>query len=188
MALCEFRKTGHGGQHRTTFRSGTSFVRFANGVRLTVRPSKLRSNQVLISVKVGGGRLDLPTDRLTAAWAAAAVPAGGLKAMSYTDMQRILAPKTYRVGFSVREDGFVFSGETTPADIDTQLQVFAAYLQAPGFRPEGFEQVRSNYAARLRQVDANPAAILQLKAPEILHNGDKRWVSPSAQDIQTASG
>jgi zinc protease len=166
---------------------GTTFVRFANGVRLTVRPSKLRANQVLVSVKVGGGRLDLPTDRLTAAWAAGAVPAGGLKAMSYTDMQSILAPKNYRVGFSVREDGFVFSGDTTPTDIDTQLQVLAAYVQAPGFRPEGFEQVRSRYAARLRQVDANPAAIMQLKAPEILHNGDKRWVSPSGQEVQTAN-
>jgi zinc protease len=165
----------------------TTFVRFANGVRLTVRPSKQRSNQVLVSVKVGGGRLDLPTDRLTAAWAAGAVPAGGLKAMSYMDMQRILAAKNYRVGFGVREDGFVFSGNTTPADIDTQLQVFAAYLQAPGFRPEGFEQVRSNYAARLRQVGANPAAVMQLKAPEILHNGDKRWVSPSGQEVQTAN-
>jgi zinc protease len=166
---------------------GTTFVRFANGVRLTIRPSKLRANQVLVSVKVGGGRLDLPTDRLTAAWAAGAVPAGGLKAMSYTDMQRILAPKNYRVGFSVREDGFVFSGGTTPTDIDTQLQVLAAYVQAPGFRPEGFEQVRSSYAARLRQVDANPAAIMQLKAPEILHNGDKRWVSPSGHEVQTAN-
>jgi zinc protease len=165
----------------------TTFVRFSNGVRLTVRPSKLRSSQVLVSVKVGGGRLDLPTDRLTAAWAAAALPAGGLKAMSYTDMRRILAPKIYQVGFSVRDDGFVFSGDTTPADMDTQLQVFAAYLQAPGFRPEAFEQARSNYAARLRQIDASPAGILQLRAPEILHNGDKRWVSPTAQEVQAAN-
>jgi zinc protease len=166
---------------------GTSFVRFANGVRLTVRPSKLRSNQVLVSVKVGGGRLDLPTDRLTAAWAAAALPAGGLKAMSYTDMQSVLAGKKYQVGFGLRDDGFVFAGNTTPADMDTQLQVFAAYLQAPGFRPEGFEQVRSNYAAQLRQIGASPAAILQLNAPEILHSGDKRWLSPSGQEAQTTT-
>ena len=166
---------------------GTSFVRFTNGVRLTVRPSKLRSNQVLVSVKVGGGRLDLPTDRLTAAWAAAALPAGGLKTMSYTDMQGALAGKKYQVGFGLRDDGFVFAGNTTPADMDTQLQVFAAYLQTPGFRPEAFEQVKSNYAAQLRQIGASPAAILRLNAPEILHSGDKRWLSPSGQEAQTAT-
>ena len=182
-----FGKPGVVVENRQVADLGTSFVRFANGVRLTVRPSNLRSNQVLVSVKVGGGRLDLPTDRLTAAWAAGAVPAGGLKALSFTDMQNILATKVYRVGFSVREDGFVFSGSTTPSDIDTQLQVFTAYLQAPGFRPEGFEQVRSAYAARLRQVGVNPSAIMQLKAPEILHDGDKRWVSPSGEDVKAAS-
>jgi zinc protease len=91
------------------------------------------------------------------------------------------------VGFSVREDGFVFSGNTTPSDIDTQLQVFAAYLAAPGFRPEGFEQAKSAYATRLRQVDTSPSAIMQLKAPEILHDGDKRWVTPSGDEVKSAS-
>ena len=166
---------------------GTTFVQFSNGVRLTIRPSKSRSNQVLVSVKVGGGRLDLPKGQLTAAWAASALVAGGLKATSYTDMQRILTPRIYSVGFGVGEDGFLFSGVTTPGDIDTQLQVFAAYLQAPGFRPEGFEQVRSNYAARLRRIGDDPAGIMRLKAPEVLHDGDKRWASPSAQEIQAAT-
>ena len=166
---------------------GTTFVRFANGVRLAIRPSQLHANEVLVSVKVGGGRLDLPMDRLTTAWAAGAVMAGGLKLISYTDMQRILATKNYQARFGIGEDGFVFSGHTTPADVDTQLQVFAAYLQVPGFRPEGFEQVRSNFASRLRQMGASPAAVLQLKAPEILHDGDKRWVSPSGVDLQAAS-
>ena len=164
---------------------GASFIRFANGVRLSVKPSKLRANQVLVSVKVGGGRLDLPTDRMTAAWAAGAVPSGGLKALSFTDMQRTLTPKNYRVGFGLRDDGFIFSGNTTPADIDTQLQVLTAYLQAPGFRPESFEQVKSGYVERLGQVGVSPAAILQLKGPEILHGGDKRWVSPSKEDAQS---
>jgi zinc protease len=102
-------------------------------------------------------------------------------------MQRILSTKIYRVGFGIREDGFVFSGNTTPSDIDTQLQVFTAYLQTPGFRPEGFEQVRSAYVARLRQVESSPAAIMQLKAPAILHDGDQRWVSPSGEEVKTAS-
>ncbi len=183
----DFGKPGTVAERREVSDLGASFIRFANGVRLTVRPSQLRANEVLVSVKVGGGRLDLPKDRPSAAWAAGALPAGGLKALSFTDMQRILATKTYRVGFGVREDGFVFSGHTTPADIDTQLQVFAAYLQAPGYRPEGFEQIRNSYAARLRQVDASPAAVMQLNAPAILHDGDKRWVSPSGPEVQAAN-
>ena len=165
---------------------GATTVKFANGVRLTLRPSKLRASQVLVGVKVGGGRLDLPKDRATVAWAARAALAG-LKAMSYADMQRLLSPKTVRTGFGVGEDGFVFTGNTSPEDMNTQLQVIAAYLTAPGFRPEGMEQIKNRYAEQLRQSDASPGTILQLKAPELLHDGDKRWAMPSAEDVQDAN-
>ena len=164
-----------------------TMLRFANGVGLTVRPSPLHTNQVLVSVKVGGGRLDLPKGKLTAAWAAGALTSGGLKAMSFNEMQRSLTPKVYRVGFGVGEDGFVFSGRTTPADLDTQMQVLTAYMREPGYRSEAFEQVKSGYAARLRQIANNPAAIMQMKAPEILHDGDKRWASPSAEESQATN-
>lgn len=165
---------------------GTTFVRFANGVRLTVRPSKLRTNEVLISVKVGGGRLDLPKDRVTAAWAVGTFAEGGLATMSYADLQRALTGKNYRTGFTMGEDGFNFSGQTTPRDIDTQLQVFAAYMQSPGFRPEAFERGKSAYAAQLLRAGANPAATMRLMAPQFLHDGDKRWSLPSAEEAQGA--
>ncbi len=161
-------------------------VKFANGVRLTLRPSKLRANQVLVRVKVGGGRLDLPRDHATVAWAAGGILSGGLEAMPYADMQRMLSAKTVRTGFNVGEDGFVFSGNTSTDDMNTQLQVIAAYLTSPGFRPEGMEQVKNRYAAQLRQSNASPGTILGQKAPELLHDGDKRWATPSAEDVQGA--
>ncbi len=163
---------------------GAATVKFANGVRLTLRPSKLRANQVLVGVKVGGGRLDLPRDHATVAWAAGATLAGGLEAMSYTQMQRVLSAKTVRTGFRVGEDGFVFTGSTSPDDLNIQLQVIAAYLTAAGFRAEGMEQIKNRYAQQLRQSDASPGTIFRLRAPELLHDGDKRWATPSAEDLQ----
>ena len=165
---------------------GTTFVRFTNGVRLTVRPSKLRTNEVLVSVKVGGGRLDLPKDRMTTAWAAGMLAEGGLTTMSYADMQRALTGKNYRASFGMGEDGFNFSGQTTPRDIDTQLQVFAAYMQSPGYRPEAFERGKNAYTAQLLRAGASPGATMRLMAPQFLHDGDKRWTMPSAEEAQGA--
>lgn len=165
---------------------GTTFVRFANGVKLTVRPSKLRTNEVLVSVKVGDGRLALPKDRLTAAWAVGMFAEGGFSTMSYADMQRALTGKNYRASFSMGEDGFNFSGQTTPRDIDIQLQVFAAYMQSPGFRPEAFERGKNAYTAQLLRAGASPAATMRLMAPQFLHDGDKRWALPSAEEAQLA--
>ncbi|WP_255984883.1 hypothetical protein, partial [Klebsiella pneumoniae] len=41
----------------------TTFVTFDNGVRLTIKPTQFRDEQVLVSVRVGQGLLELPTDR-----------------------------------------------------------------------------------------------------------------------------
>jgi zinc protease len=49
---------------------GAVTVRFANGVALTVKPTKLRKDQVLVAVDIGHGREDLPRGRPVATWAA----------------------------------------------------------------------------------------------------------------------
>ena len=41
----------------------TTTVRFANGVRLVVRPSAKRKEQVMIGVRFGDGRLAMARDR-----------------------------------------------------------------------------------------------------------------------------
>jgi zinc protease len=165
---------------------GASFIRFANGVRLTVRPSKLRANQILVAVKVGDGRLGLPRDRLTASWAAGAVISGGLKDMTSTEMARSLSGRQYNVGFGIAEDGYTFSGATTPRDVDLQMQVLAAFMTAPAFRTDAFERLRTSYLERLRNSGTSPGAIMSLKMPEILHAGDKRWASATKEDVEAA--
>ena len=183
----DFGKPGTVTASHETADLGARSVTFSNGVRLTVRPSKVRANQVLVAVKVGGGRLDLPRDKSTIAWAAGALLDGGLKDISHADMERALAAKTVRTGFGVGEDGYLFTGNTSPADMNTQLQVIGAYLAEPGFRPEGMEQVKTRYEAQLRQSDTSPGGILRMKAPELLHDGDKRWATPSLEDVEAAN-
>jgi len=165
---------------------GATYVRFANGVRLTVRPSQFSRGEIEVSVKIGNGRLELPRDRVTAAWAAGALTAGGLKDLTATEIGRTLAGRHYGASFGVGDDGFTLAGGTTPEDLDLQMQVLAAYVTQPAFRPDAFERSRTAYAERLRQAGTNPQAVMQLKLAEALHDGDKRWASPAAADVEAA--
>src|SRR5690606_37750999 len=45
---------------------GATVVTFPNGVRLTVKPTTFKDQQILISVRTGIGEMGLPTDRFTA--------------------------------------------------------------------------------------------------------------------------
>jgi len=162
---------------------GATYVRFSNGVRLTVRPSTLRANQVQVSVKVGDGRLGLPRDRLTATWASGALVSGGLAQMTSTEISRALAGRQYGISFGIGEDGYTFSGGTTPRDVELQMQVLAAFVREPAFRADAFERYRTAYLERLRNAGTSPGSVLGLKMPEILHAGDQRWASAGAEHV-----
>lgn len=165
---------------------GLTSLRFANNVRLLVRPSKLRLNQVLVSVKLGNGRLGLSKDR-AASWLFSGLTPSGLGALSSTEIVTALSGKNCRIVFSVGDGAFTFGGETTSRDLETQLQLFAAYIKDPGFREAGFEQFKQQLSSRLRTADATPAGMMSLMSPAILHGGDKRWVAPTLEEIQAAT-
>lgn len=162
-----------------------TFVRFANGVRLTVKPTKFREQQILVSVRVGSGRLEMPKDRQTAAWAAGfSFIQGGLKDISLEDMEAVLASKIYSIDLNVGDEAFVLSGATRPQDLETQMQVMAAYLAAPGWRPEGFQRMRTYGTNLLRQMEATPQGVIRRDLAALMRGGDARWGFPTAAQIE----
>jgi zinc protease len=166
---------------------GVTFVTFKNGVRLNIRPSALRKDQVLVSVRIGDGRLDLPKDRKTAIWAGSAVTLGGLGKISFEDTEQVLSSELYGAQFSVAENAMVLSGATRPADLDTQLQVLTAYTADPGFRPAAFQRVQNLLATQLDQLDATPQGVFGRDAGLLQHAGDLRWATPTQADVKAAT-
>lgn len=164
----------------------TTFVRFANGVRLTVKPTHFQDDEVLVRVNVGGGRIDLPKDRPSMAWASGAFIEGGLKQISAEDMERVLASRVYGARFTIADDAFVLTGETRPDHLDTQLQVLTAYVAEPGWRPEAFEQLKGRGKTIHDQFEATDSGVLSRDVATLMHAGDPRWAFPSREQIATA--
>jgi zinc protease len=164
----------------------TVFVRFANGVRLTVKPTKFRDDEVLVRVNVGDGLLDLPRDRQSAGWGAGAYTEGGLKQISAEDMDRVLASKVYGARFSIGDDAFTLSGGTRTDDLETQLQILAAYTAEPGWRPEAFQRLKTAGKTIHDQYEATDSGVLSRDLSGLLHSGDHRWTFPSREEIAQA--
>lgn len=165
----------------------TVFVRFENGVRLTIKPTKLRDDEILVAVRAGQGRLDVPADRPSVAWAAPfAFGEGGTVELSNEEIDRILTGRVYSAGFQIEDDANVLSGRTRPEDVGAQLQLLAAYAAKPGFRPEGFQRLRSYVPSQLEQLEATPSGVLQRDLPGLLHDGDPRWAFPTREEAVAA--
>ena len=184
-----FGAPGKVAEQKTIADLGVTQVRFANGVRLTVKPTKFRDNEVMVRVRVGHGLLDLPTNRVSpVVWASrGAFVDGGLKDLTAQQIDQILASKIVGAEFQPDEDAFLLQGSTRPADLQTQLQVLAAYVTAPGYRPEAFQRMRTYEATLENQLSATPGGVLRRDLSRLMHGGDPRFATPAPQDIAASS-
>ncbi|HEY4942355.1 MAG TPA: insulinase family protein [Rhizomicrobium sp.] len=173
---------------RTVDDLGVTYVRFANGVTLTVKPTQLRVGQVLMNVRVGKGRIGLPRDFVAPAWAlSGAFVQGGLRRYSIDDLQKRMSDKFWGASLSVGDDEFTLAGQARAGDLDSELQVLAAYVTDPAWQPEAFDQIRIATAGNYAETEASPAGILSRELYGVLHGGDTRWRAPTLPEITAAT-
>ena len=153
----EFGAAGTVAQRREINEVGATVVTFANGVRLTVKPTDFRDEQILVSVCTGIGEQGLPTDRSSPqALAQAYVTTGGLGRLSFDEMNRVLNGRVYSAGFSVGSDSYSFTGATRPADLGLEMQVLTAYLTDPGPASGAVPADQGRLPADHRPADGHP--------------------------------
>jgi zinc protease len=167
---------------------GATAVRFANGVRLTVKRTAFADDQILVSVRAGNGRQDFAADRPSPEWALpSAFTAGGLGRISQEDMREALAARSYGADLLVGDDAFQLIGGTRPEDFALQMQVLAAYVSDPGWRPTGWERMRGFSATLQDQAATTPGGVFGRDSGRLLHDGDRRWATPSREEMAASN-
>lgn len=161
---------------------GIRELRFANGVRLNLKPTTLDKDQVLVQLSIDGGALLQTREKPLAVKMAQVLSLGGLGKHSKDELDTLLAGHTVGTGFGVTEQTFVATAATVPADLELQLQLLAAQVIDPGYRREGetlFRQSINNMFASLR---ATPGAALAADAGAILSDEDPRFSLGKVED------
>ena len=154
---------------------GIRRIVFDNGVRLNLKQTALEDDRVRVSYVLDGGNFLDTRDDPNATSLAALLPSAGLGQLSIDELQSVLAGRNARFDFDIGTDSFSDSTVTTPRDLELQLQLIAAYLTDPGYRPEALVRYRNSlddYFARLR---ATPSGALQAEEARILSDDDPRF-------------
>lgn len=171
----EFGPVGTMVSDTTGQRLGFREIRFANGVRLTLRKTDVRKDRIAFALAVDGGDLMNTRENPLAAYLANALPTGGLGKHSQDDLASVLAGRSVSFGLGSDTDAFTASATTTPRDLALQLQVLAATLTDPGFRPEGVERFRKNIDNFFDTLDSTPDRALSAVNGAILSDNDPRF-------------
>jgi zinc protease len=154
---------------------GLRLIRFANGVRLTLKQTTLREDRVSIALAIDGGDL-LNTRRQPLATAmVSALAGGGLGRHSRDELATVLAGRSVGMGLASGADAFTFSATTTPRDLELQLRLITALITDPGNRREGEEQYRRSIDNFFATRDATPMRALSSAIGGILSDNDPRF-------------
>jgi zinc protease len=154
---------------------GIRTVRFANGVMLNLKRTELEQDRVQVSLAIDGGDL---LDSKANPYATEMTPfltQGGLGKHSQDELQSILAGRTVGGNLGTADDAFVARATTTPSDLELQLQLLAAYISDPGYRPEGEIQYKLNIANFFARAFATPGSALSNAQGKVLSDGDPRF-------------
>ncbi|HXQ47283.1 MAG TPA: insulinase family protein, partial [Caulobacteraceae bacterium] len=138
---------------------GAVRVEFANGVRVNFKSVDNMPDKVFIRIRFGAGQEELPADSSFAAeLGAQMLGAGGLGKNDLDDVTQLCETHACDLHLGIGRDSFVLDGATRVADLDVQLELLAAYLTDPAFRPDLDAQLPTAVRAAYRQFEIDPNA------------------------------
>ncbi len=168
---------------------GIRTIRFANNVRLNLKHTDLQRDSVLVQVSLDGGQMLATRDnplavQMVSLGGGSILTLGGLGKHSKDELDTLLAGRSVSAPVIATPETFMVQAATTPRDLTTELQLAAAQLTDPGYRPEGqviFLQNINNLFASLR---ATPGSALAADLGAILSDNDPRFSLGKVEDYR----
>jgi zinc protease len=163
-------------------------VDFKNGVRLNLKKTDFKANQVLVNLAFGRGKSSQPLNKPGLALLTENVMNdSGLGMLTKEELERAMAGKNTSATFSIGEDGFLFKGKTVSNEVPLLFQLLYAHIVDPGFRTDAYElslkRYRQNYMALSRSIDG----AMELSGSRFLAGGDQRFGLPDDEAFKKLS-
>lgn len=175
FAYTDFGTPGTIASDITEPRLGLRQIRFANGVRLTLKPTTIREDRIAFTLSLDGGDLMNTREAPMRVALTDSLALGGLGKHSQDELSSVLAGRSVGLGLVSAGDAFSTSGNTTRRDLALQMQVLAALLTDPGYRREGEERFRKGIENYFATRDSTPGRALGTALGGILSDNDPRF-------------
>jgi len=159
-------------------------VTFENGARLNLKRTDFEAGRIGVSASVGNGTITEPVDqRGLAMLARGTFMPGGLGKHSADELQQLFAGKNVGWQFSPEYDTLQFSGRSTQDDLLLELQLLAAELSDPGYRPEALRVAHKGLEQLYLSLKHTINGPLAMEIANLLANGDHRFGVPEQKVI-----
>lgn len=141
---------------------GSKIYTLSNGVRVIVKPTDYKADEIRMNAFSAGGNSLLPTEDIINIEVLNEVcELGGLGNFNSTDLMKVLAGKIVGVSPYVNalEEGL--SGSCSPKDLETLLQLTYLMFTAPRMDDAAFESYKNRAKAALHNQELDPMTAFQ---------------------------
>ncbi|MEM9673350.1 MAG: insulinase family protein [Bacteroidota bacterium] len=154
---------------------GTTEFTLSNGVKVVLKPTDFKDDEILMTASSPGGHSVYELEKYYSAVNSDGIVAqSGVKDFSATALDKYLADKNASVSPFIGSLTEGFSGNSTPKDLETMLQLTHLYFTAPRQDQEAFQSFISKNKAIYANLLSSPQYFYQDKLSKILSQDNPR--------------
>ncbi|WP_345949670.1 insulinase family protein [Mucilaginibacter sp. PAMB04274] len=158
---------------------GTTTLTLSNGVKVVLKPTPFKNNEVLFnSFSAGGTSLYNDADYQSAA-NSLIIPSFGAGNYNLTELSKFLSGRQLAVQPYIGERSQGITGGATPKDLETALQLAYAFLTEPRKDVNQFQSIIQRSKAALANRGSDPGTVFKDSVSAFLGNYNIRRTPPT---------
>ena len=161
-----------------------------NGVKVVVLPTELKKDQVIFNITKKGGKTLIATEDLPSfeddIWGLY-LQNSGISKFAGKTVPKMLAGKSLSVTPFISGSRHGVSGNSTPKDLETALQIAYLYFTEPRFDQDEYMIGINQINALLPNLKANPDFQFSIAMDQILYGNNPRVVSLTEETLAKAN-
>lgn len=166
---------------------GVTEWKLSNGMRVVLRPTDFKNNEILMTAYSPGGTSIIPDDDyIPAASASTLVAQGGLGPFDRTTLGRYMSDKVAGSSASIGELYESFNGSASNEDLETMFQMVHLQFTSPRKDPEAMRVFRSQVAASLETQGSSPEQVYRDTVGYVMsgyHPRSKPWTTETLDEL-----
>lgn len=142
---------------------GSTVLTLGNGVRVIVKPTELKADEVQMTAFQRGGTTTVAevTDLYNLGMLSAYLGMSGVGSFSHTELDKLLTGRIAAVRPNIGSLSQGFGGSCSPRDIETLLQLVYLYYTTPRFDRSDWNVLMNQYRSLLPNATKDPNYVLQ---------------------------
>lgn len=154
---------------------GATEITLSNGVKVIVKPTKFKEDEILFSATARNGSSTVPDSKSTdLKFLDMVLGQHGLGDYTYSDLQKYLSGKQVSVQVEIDNFDRSVSGTTTPKDLQTMMELIYMNFTNFNITADEFKALQNMMEGILKNAESNPQFIFSRDLNKVLYTNPRR--------------